>query len=165
MEFSSSSVSLSKASAKERATYITKKNGDVVSSGYSVPKGDFARFLGMRPPTAAETGGAVSGFRAVEVALQKNFNALGRSAVKNGSKYRSVPGALGAFDNEPGREADGVANALDAMKDSVEVGHAMGMQYLEMQYKFEYASRSFGTISNMMKARYESVKKSLDGVR
>jgi len=41
----------------------------------------------------------------------------------------------------------------------------MGMQYLEMQYKFQIASTNYGAISNMMKARYETVKKSLDGVR
>lgn len=161
----SSSVSLAKVGAKDREAYITKKNGDVVGSGFSIPKGDFSRFLGMKPPTMAETAGNVSGFRAIEVALQKNFNTLGRSAVKNGSKYRSIGGALGAFENEPGREIDGVKNGLDAMQDSVELGHAMGMQYLEMQYKFGLASNNFGCISNMMKARYETVKKSLDGVR
>lgn len=165
MEATGFSNSLAKSSAKDRKTYLTTTKGDVVGSGYSVPKGDFARFLGMKPPTPQEAGGGVAGFRAIEVALQKQFNQLGRSAVKNGSKYRSVGGALGAFDNEPGREIDAAANGLDAMKDSVEMGHAMGMQYLEMQYKFQLASTNYGAISNMMKARYETVKKSLDGVR
>ncbi|MEZ0315055.1 MAG: hypothetical protein ACAI38_25065 [Myxococcota bacterium] len=165
MEASSFSTSLAKASAEDRKVYITKKNGDVVGKGFSVPKGDFSRFLGMKAPTPQETAGNVAGFRAIEVALQKQFNQVGRSAVKNGSKYTSIGGALGAFDNEPGREFDAAANGLDAMKDSVELGHAMGMQYLEMQYKFQVASTNYGAISNMMKARYETVKKSLDGVR
>jgi hypothetical protein len=165
MEATGFSTSLAKESAKERKAYITTKKGDVVGSGFSVPKGDFARFLGMKAPTPGETAGNVAGFRAIEVALQKQFNQLGRGAVKNGSKYRSIGGALGAFDNEPGREMDAAKNGLDAMKDSVEMGHAMGMQYLEMQYKFQVASTNYGAISNMMKARYETVKKSLDGVR
>jgi hypothetical protein len=161
----SSSVSLSKSSAAERKTYLTTTKGDVVGSGYAIPKGDFARFLGMKPPTPAESEGKVAGFRAIEVALQKQFNQLGPRAVKNGSGYRSVGSAIGAFDGEPGRELDAAANGLDAMKNSVELGHSMGMQYLEMQYKFQLASTNYGAISNMMKARYETVKKSLDGVR
>ncbi len=78
----------------------------------------------------------------------------------------SITSALGAFDGEPGREDETPpSNGLDAMTNSVEMGSAMGMQYLEMQYKFQLASTNYGAISNMMKARYETVKKSLDGVR
>ncbi|MBC7793760.1 MAG: hypothetical protein H7Z43_08630, partial [Clostridia bacterium] len=81
---------------------------------------------------------------------------------------------------EPGREGDAVANGIDAlknsvessnangldeMKNSVELSHSMGIQYLEMQYKFQLASTNYGAISNMMKARSETIKKSLDGVR
>ena len=165
MEATGFSTSLAKASAQDRKVYITKKNGDVVGQGVTIPKGDFSRFLGMKPPTAQEAAGNVAGFRAIEVALQKQFNQLGPNAVKNGAKYRNIAGSLGAFDNEPGREFDAAQNGLDAMKNSVEMGHAMGMQYLEMQYKFQLASTNYGAISNMMKARYETVKKSLDGVR
>ena len=165
MEATSFSTSLAKASAEDRKAYVTKKNGDVVGKGFSVPKGDFSRFLGMKPPSPAEQGGQVAGFRAIEVALQKQFNQLGRNSVKRGADYTNIGGALGAFDNEPGREMDAAQNGLDAMKNSVEMGHAMGMQYLEMQYKFQLAGTNYGAISNMMKARYETVKKSLDGVR
>ncbi len=165
MEATGFSNSLAKASAEDRKVYITKKNGDVVGKGFSVPKGDFSRFLGMKPPSPAEQQGQVAGFRAIEVALQKQFNQLGRSSVKKGFGYINIGASMSAFDNEPGREMDAAANGLDAMRDSVELGHAMGMQYLEMQYKFQLAGTNYGAISNMMKARYETVKKSLDGVR
>ena len=45
------------------------------------------------------------------------------------------------------------------------LGQAMGMRYLEMQYKFQLAGEQFGTLSNLMKTRSEAVKKSINEVR
>jgi hypothetical protein len=149
----------------DRARYLTTKNGDVVGSGYSVPKGDFARFLGYKPPTDKENQGDVSGNRILEVALQKQFKELGKGTTKTGSGYLNLWVASGRHETGPGHEKDAVAANIDAMNQSLEVGQATNMRYLEMQYKFQYMSMSFGTISNLMKARNDSVKKSINEVK
>ena len=149
----------------ERAQFLTTKNGDVLGSGYHIPKGDFARFLGYKPPTNKENQGDVSGSRVMEVALQKQFGELGKATTKNGSAYLNLWVASGRYEKGPGQEKSAIAANMDAMNQSLEVGQAMGMQYLEMQYKFQYMSMSFGTVSNLMKARNDSVKKAINEIR
>ena len=149
----------------ERANYLTTKNGDVVGSGYTVPKGDFSRFLGFKPATEKESQGNTSGGRTLEVAVQKQFNELGKTTTKDSAAYLNLWIASGRYEKGPGQEKQAVAAGMDAMNQSLEVGHAMGLQYLEMQYKFQYLSMSFGTISNLMKARNDSVKKAINEVK
>ncbi len=152
-------------SERNRAVYIKDKRGDVVGGNYHVPKGDFARFLGFKPETKEEKQGNVEGWRTVEIAIQKEMNKLGESAMKNGMAYRNMYIANGRFDNEPGREKDMIASGLDSINESLEVGHASGIRYLEMQYKFHLASTNFGSISNLMKARSDSIKKTINEIR
>jgi hypothetical protein len=54
---------------------------------------------------------------------------------------------------------------MDSIQQSVELNNASNMHYLEMQYKFQWASKSFGVISNLMKVRHDSTKKSINEVR
>ncbi|MBI5510875.1 MAG: hypothetical protein HY903_19110 [Deltaproteobacteria bacterium] len=149
----------------DRSYYIRNKQGDVVGHGYKVPKGDFSRFLGFKEPTEKEKQGETSGARTIEVAIQKQFNQLGEATTKSGSGALNLWVASGRFEQRPGQEKEAIAANMDALKESVEMGHASGMQYLEMQYKFQYLSMSFGTISNLMKARNDSVKKAINEVR
>lgn len=151
--------------SKSRQVYFKTKKGDVVGAGYTVPKGDFARFLGMKEPTEEEKQGKVSGWRAIEVAMHREFNKLGDDSVKNGAKFFAVGEAVSKLQNEPGRGQDQIKDGLKAMQESMEIGSSANMRYLEMQYKFQMASMSYGTISNLMKARYESVKKSISEIR
>lgn len=149
----------------ERSYYLKGANGDAIGSGFHVPKGDFARFLGYKAPTDRENRGDTSGSRTLEVALQKQFDALGKASTKNGHAYNNLWIASGRYETGPGREREAIAATMDAMNQSVEIGQAMGIRYLEMQYKFQNLSMSFGTISNLMKARNDSVKKAINEVR
>jgi hypothetical protein len=159
------SMTIGDFSAKDRQVYFKSKKGDVVGTGYTIPKGDFARFLGMKEPTAEEKQGKVSGWRAIEVAMHREFNKLGEQSVKDGAHILAPVQAHGKLENEPGRVQDQLQDGLHAMKESMEIGASANMRYLEMQYKFQMASMSYGTISNLMKARYESVKKSISEIR
>lgn len=153
------------AAQQQRATHIQTKRGDVLGANFTVPKGDFARFLGAKEPTKEELSGNVAGWRAVEVALHKEFNKLGQATEKNGAAYRNMYVSMGKYENQPGRTGDMLKDGLDAMRESVEVGQAMGMRYLEMQYKFQNMSTNFGCISNLMKTRSESIKKAMNDIR
>jgi hypothetical protein len=149
----------------ERSSYLKATNGDAIGSGFHVPKGDFARFLGYKPPTDKEAQGDVTGGRVLEVALQKQFNEVGQATAKTGHSYNNLWIASGRYEKVPGQEKAAIAANMDAMNQSLEVGQATNMRYLEMQYKFQYMSRSFGTISNLMKARNDSVKKAINEVK
>ena len=156
-----------RSKVKQPNAWIRNKNGDIIGSGFKMPKGDFGHFLGWKPESRAERSGEkkVSGARALEIAIHKQINELGNSAVKNGDMYRNMYISWGKFSNEPGREKDMLQSGMDAIKESVELGHSMGMRYLEMQYKFQLAFKNFGSISNLMKTRHEAVKKSISEVR
>lgn len=151
--------------SNNRQVYFKTKKGDVVGAGYTIPKGDFARFLGTKEPTEEEKQGKVSGWRAIEVAMHREFNKLGDESVKHGANYFATIQAQSKLENQPGRAADQIRDGLHAMKENMEIGASANMRYLEMQYKFQMASMGFGTISNLMKARYESVKKSISEIR
>lgn len=154
--------------SQERSIGIKDKQGDLRGPHFNIPKGDFAHFLGMQKPTDQELAGqaAMSGARTIEVALHKQFNELGAQALKRGNEYRNIPIALGARANRPGEQAPNVVkDGLDAMQASVEKSSALNMRYLEMQYKFQEASNQYGTLSNLMKVRHESVKKTMSEVK
>jgi len=87
--------------------WIRNKKGDVVGSGFVMPKGDFGHFLGWKPETDSEKSGKkqVSGARALEIAIHKQINDLGAQATRNGDLYRNMYISWGKFTNEPGREA------------------------------------------------------------
>ena len=151
----------------DRKVWVKKKNGDLEGWRFNIPKGDFARFLGYKPPTADEKSGKkqVSANRVLEVALQKSFNKLGPQALQRGSAYTNMYIAYGAHSNKPGRAKDAIRDGLDSIKASVELNKASNVFYLEMQYKFQLANKNFGTISNLMKVRHESTKKAINEVR
>lgn len=152
---------------KQRSVGIRERDGTIRGGNFSIPQGDFARFLGWKAPTDKEKSGQkkMSGGRTLEVAIQKQLNELGKGAMQRGMAYRNQYISWGRFSNEPGREKDMIKSGLDAVNESVELGHAMGIRYLEMQYKFQLASKNFGSISNLMKARHESIKKAVNDVR
>ena len=151
----------------KRQVWIRDKNGDVLGGNFTVPKGDFARFLGFRAPTTAEESGKqkVSSDRVLEMALHKKFNHLGAEAMQRGMAYRNTYISWGRYENQPGREKDMLKDGLDSVRQSVELNKSSNMYYLEMQYKFHWASKNFGVISNLMKVRHESTKKAITEVR
>ena len=155
------------AAATNRQVWIRNKKGDVVGGNFTVPKGDFARFLGYRAPSKSELNGEakVSADRVLEMAMHKSFNKLGTQSMQRGMAYRNMYISWGQYENQPGREKDMVKDGLDSIQQSVELNKASNMYYLEMQYKFQWASKSFGVISNLMKVRHESTKKSINEVR
>jgi hypothetical protein len=150
---------------RERVVNLRNKRGDVVGGDHLFPKGDFSRFLGFKPETEQEKKGTFEGWRAVELAIQKDMSKLGQAAMKNGTAYRNMYVANGIFDNQPGRERDGLASGLDTVRASLEVGAETNMRYLEMQYRFQLAGINFGTISNLMKTRNDTIKKVVNEVK
>ena len=153
------------AAKKQRSVSLTDKKGDVYGANFHIPKGDFARFLGFKKQTADEKSGKMSGARTLEVAIEKEFQSLGKEAMQRGADYRNMYISYGRYANMPGREKDMIKDGLDAINQSVEIGQSTNMRYLEMQYKFQMAGMSYSTLSNLMKARHESVKKSISDIR
>lgn len=152
---------------KKRTVHLKGKSGNLYGGNYTIPKGDFARFLGWKPETEAEASGEqkAQGWRALQVAIQREMNQVGESAMQRGSAYRNLYMAWGKHTQHPGREKDLVNEGLNAMEQSVEKSHNLNMRYLEMQYKFQLAGKNFGTVSNLMKVRHESVKKAMNDVK
>lgn len=113
-----SSARIAEETAKRRESYITNAKGDAVGNNYTVPKSDFAHFLGYKPASADElTGKApVTGHRVIEVALQKDFQNIGEGAAANGNSYRNMFVSQGKFDNQPGRAKDAIKDGIDAIR-------------------------------------------------
>ena len=186
----SRSVESDAAIRSGRARAYRTKQGDLIGGFGKIAQGDFGRFLGYTPASDAELSGAnpLSGARVVELSLQKSFNEVGENAMARGDKYRNHYISWGRYTNQPGREPALIRDAADAISQGVErradgITRPMGagatgqymrvlqeyherskrdnMRYLEMQYKFLYASKSFGTISNMMKVRHEAILRAI----
>lgn len=151
----------------KRTVHLKGKSGNLYGGNYTIPKGDFARFLGWKPETQAEKSGEQKpqGWRTLQVAIQREMNEVGESAMQRGAAYRNLYIAWGRHTKQPGRESDFVNEGVNAMQQSVEQGHNLNMRYLEMQYKFHLAGKNFGTVSNLMKVRHESVKKAMNDVK
>lgn len=176
----------------KRESYIRKANGDLVGNDYVVGKGDFAHFMGYKPPTAEEAAGKaqMSSSRTIEVALQKEMTDLGMGAAKHGNSYRNIAISWGRFANDPGREKDMIKDGIDAIRQGpdknsmesrglkatsggaayLEKAHSLqkeshndNVKLLEMQYKFLEISKNQGVISNLMKVRHDSVTRSIRG--
>ena len=168
--------------------------GDLVSGNSETPNGDFSRFLGFKPPTAEELAGkgSPSSQRVIELALQRAFNEVGGGAMKTGMLARNQYISHGPYENMPGRAQDMVKDGLDSVKEAQQgseplrpgafgasgAGEYMkimqeyhvkssddNMRYLEMQYKFLYASKSHGTISTLMKVRHEATRSAIRDVK
>lgn len=150
-----------------RSVHLKGKSGNLYGGNYTIPNGDFSRFLGWKPETDAEKSGEqqTDGWRTVQVAIQKEMDKVGKGAVQRGSSYRNIFIAPSAFKNQPGRERDYLTEGLNAVSNSLEQSQELNMRYLEMQYKFQLASKNYTCVTNLMKARHDSVKKSMDDVK
>ena len=152
--------------AVSKKPYVKEKNGAATGADFTIPKSDFSRFLGYAKESEAEKQNDVSGPRTLEVALNRAFDELGDKAMVNGNKFRNNYVALAERDNrKTGSFAHQARDGMDAMKESVEIGHAANVMYLELQYKFDAAMRSSSTISNLMKVRHEATKKIITEAR
>jgi hypothetical protein len=178
--------------SSDRSDFIRNKVGDAVGSNYVVPKGDFAHFMGYRPPTADEANGTVKtdSKRAMELAMQKDLQDIGLGAAKNGNAYRNHFVAGGQYANQPGHEKQAIADMRDAIAQGSDKGtsgtkalqmgsgteqyfaraegmqqksHNLNVQYLEMQYKYQEISKQESTISNLMKTRHDAVSRTIRG--
>ena len=181
------------AKQSKRTAYLRDADGNLVGNNWTVPKGDFAHFLGYADATPNELAGQtpVSSRRVLELVLRKQFQQIGEGAAQNGNRYRNMSVATGRFDNEPGRENDMIKNGIDAIQQGSEpntaheemgrlgsMGSAQYLEmlqkyseasrndntrYLEMQYKFNNLSRQTETISNLLKVRSDAVSRTVRG--
>jgi len=147
-----------------RKSLTKNKKGDKIGGDFNVPDGNFSRFLGYKKQQQGEKRGKMSGGRVLELAVQKAFDKLGPKASANGSRYRNMYISMGARKNS-GRSGDSVKELQDSVQSAFELNKSSNMAYLEMQYKFQNNSRSFSVISNLMKTRNESTKKSISEIR
>ena len=167
MDANATGVPFNPALATDRKVFIRKRNGDLAGGNFTIPKGDFAHFLGYRKASSAEQSGEtpVTADRVLELAMRQQFQKLGERSMQRGMAYRNMYVSAGRYENQPGREKDMIQDGLDSIRQSVEVNQQSNIYYLEMQYKFQWASKSFGVISNLMKVRNESTKKAINEVR
>jgi len=164
---SSQSSAPSVTTKAPRTTYIKTKNNDLLGNDFRITKGDFSHFLGYKAPSTEELEGKspISGKRVIELELQKSFNVMGKSAMSAAKDWQSIGGAMGKFENMPGRDKDSFKAGATAFKEVFEKNNDLNMRYLEVQYKFQFIHASFGTISNLMKVRHEAVRTSIREAR
>ena len=152
--------------AHQSARVERRHDGDIAGDGFRVPNGDFARVLGIRPHEGLPQRNAderVAGWRVIEDALHQQLNHVGMGSLRRYEAYRNLSKSV---ETMRGRGGEQFADAsLEAMKESVELGAEANMRYLEMQYQFQFMSQNHSCVSNLMKARYDSVKKSINEIR
>lgn len=71
--------------------------------------------------------------------------------------------AIGAID--AASNGSGQADLLDATKSMQETQMSFNLQYLQLQSQMQNESRSFTTISSIMKTKHDTVKNSINNVR
>lgn len=187
-------ASANRLSNPEKREYTYKaKNGSTIVGGYAeIPKGNFAHFMGFKPPSKEELSGKadVQGNRVIELALQRQMQELGEGMTKNASSFRNNFISDGHLVNRPGREMamfsetnNAIGKGIDFestpitpgmlgasanpqyMVEFVEKSRKDSYRYLEAQYRSDWASKSTGMISTMMKARHDAIRKSIGEVR
>jgi hypothetical protein len=146
---------------------ITDKKGDLKTAHNTIPKGDFSHFLGYKKPTQQELSGQtkLSGSRTIQVALQQEFKKVGKGAMERGNQYRNLYVSHSNVAKTKGPGQAMVKDGLHSITQATETNAALNMRYLEVQYKFQLANRNFSAISNVMKVRHESIKKSMSDIR
>lgn len=189
----SSGAKVGEKTAQQRSSYITGKDGDAIGHNWTIPKADFAKFLGYKPATPDELSGKaqVSGHRVLEIAMQKEMQEIGEGAAKDGPAFRNMYVASSKFANTPGRDADAIKETVDAIRQGPEKNsteslnlhmgsaateqyfsqvqkmqtqtHNDNVRYLELQYKLQEMSKQTGAISNLMKTRHDSVSRVIRG--
>ncbi len=126
---------------------------------------DFQRVLkqgGDGPGAAAQATERVAGWKTLEAALQRTASGQERSSLSRFAAYNDVTKAVGAM---KGRIRRGGDATMDAMADSMEMNAEQNMRYLELQQKMQEESINHECLSNLMKARAESVKNSLSAIQ
>lgn len=132
--------------------------------------------------------------RAIEIAVQAQMEELGDRSSQRTTMFRNMYISWHNYADKPGRERDLVKDGGDAVSESMEFREshvptgALGSngstnnymqvmkdyqkesrednyRYLEMQYKFEFASKSVGVVSNLIKVRHEAVKRSMQDIK
>jgi septal ring factor EnvC (AmiA/AmiB activator) len=74
-------------------------------------------------------------------------------------------GAEMMLDKSLPEAADGQQALLDATKQMQETQMSFNMQYLQLQSQMQHENRSYTAISNIMKAKHDTVKNSISNVR
>ena len=153
--------SQTKSTSQSKSDFVDKK-------GFRIPKGDFAHFLGWKgkKPQAAAKGpsGRDTLGRAIQQMKEQvrtEFQKLGKSAVGRGEAYSKVGKAAGDVVFK-GAEPQG---QMAVVRENMELGQAGNIKYLELQYKFQFGSRSYSVLSNIMRRRNETVRNSLNSSR
>lgn len=192
MSNAASRTDASETATQNARTYVYRlQNGDLIGGNYVIPRGDFAAFLGYAPPTKAESSGnrPVSGSRVIELALQREFETIGRRSTVSGQSHRNQVISWRGLTSEPGRERDMLRVFEDAVSEGwekrtdklapaglgeissarymtmLEEYHRRSrqdnMRYLEMQYKIRFSTLSHSTVSNLMKVRHDATVRAI----
>jgi glycerol-3-phosphate dehydrogenase len=107
-------------------------------------------------------GERVTGWKTLEAALQKTASGETRSALSRFAGYQDVTKTLASMKSRNRRSGD---VTMDAMQDSMEMNVQQNMRYLELQQRMQEESIGHECLSNLMKARAESVKNSLSAIQ
>ena len=137
---------------------------------FQIPGNDFSRFLGWDKQGRGEGKNSFSprGSAVLERSIKGAFQQLGKNAVdRRGKQYEAMGDKIGhtTFKATPQNFGRSAGDSMASVKETMEMGQAGAMKYLELQYKLQFGSRSTGIISNLMKKRSETIKAAIGAIR
>lgn len=147
-------------------TRVTRAN-DIAGRELTVPgaNGEFAKVLGPRPVNMAQKNAndRATGWRVLENALSKQFAGVSTSQLRRYDAYRSLQKTV---DGMKAAKDDPYSDAvLQATREQFEANVESNMKYLELQHKMQQMNTQFSCLSNLMKARHDSVKNSVSEIK
>jgi hypothetical protein len=160
---------------REKRDYTFKnKDGDRVGNNFVVPKGDFSRFLGYAPATAAEKNGQanVTGYRVLELALQDEMKVLGEGAAARAADYVNLYASTDPYEQRPGSERALIQAGLDGVNSIFDrdvqfnpsqmgqIGQMGNANYMEMMTQLTERTREANTRHLEMQYKFDQIHRS-----
>jgi hypothetical protein len=158
---------MSTIDTRTNQSQVTRDNnvGQSGTSGRAGSTENFSRMLNKQtnaPGAAQQANERVAGWKTVEAALQRTAQGQERSSLSRFAAYQDVTKTLGSMRSRNKRSGD---VSMDAMQDGMELNAEQNMRYLELQQRMQEETIAHECLSNLMKARAESVKNSLSAIQ
>lgn len=147
---------------------VVRERSDAAQGGSTSRTGSaesFSRMLDRRPqaPTSQQVAGErVAGWKTLQAAQQRTLDSRSNSSLNRYAAYQDVTKTLGSMKGKLKKTGDAT---LDTMKDSMEMNAEQNMRYLELQQRMQEENIAHDCVSNLMKARAESVKNSINTIQ
>lgn len=148
-------------------TRVQRSNDPSVrDSGATKGTGEFGRMVN-RPVNMAQRNAQerATGWKVLESAMHKQYATVGmKTSLNRYESYRTLQKTVDGM-KKSGWDQQINDPVLQGTRDQFAMNSESNMKYLELQQKFQDESRQHTALSNLMKARHDSTKASINEIK